>query len=99
MHALAGFCQQGGGFPHKIDAAKNNVGRVNAGNAAGKLQRISGDVAVAHHVIILVVVPHYTQIRAKLFFQGCDCSACVLHFRFLSRQYEKRSGKCGNLFR
>ena len=79
MHALAGFGKQSGRFTHKVHTAKNDVGRLDAGNAPGKLKRITGDVAVAHDGIVLVVVAHNAQIRAQLFFQGCDGCACILH--------------------
>ena len=99
VHALTGFGKQSGRFAHKIHTAKNDVGRLDAGNAPGQLERIAGDVAVAHDGVVLVVVAHDAQIRAQLLFQACDGCACILDSMIPQKQYGKRSDRYGNLFR
>ena len=70
MDALARPGQQRGGLSHEVHAAKDNVGGVHIGNAAGQLQRVAHNVAMAHHGVILVMVPHDAELRPELLFDG-----------------------------
>lgn len=64
-HLLSLAGEQGGGLGHEIDAAKDDVVRVDAGHAAGQLKGVAADVAVADGLFPLVVVADDGQAAAE----------------------------------
>ena len=93
---LAGLGQQGGRFAHEIDAAKDNVFGRHRGHPAGQFQRIAGDVAVTHHSVILVVVPHNTEACAQTLLEARDGGVQIFHNTVLEKNGPVRpeAGSC-----
>ena len=74
--AFAG--EQGGGFRHEIDAAKDDEIGIDAGDAPGELKRVAADVAVPDGPFLFVMVPDDGQPAAERGAKLLDAGGIVL---------------------
>jgi hypothetical protein len=72
MYRLSFPGKQGGGFSHEIHAAQDDVRRVNVRHAAGKFQRVAGNVAMGDNRVVLVMMPHDAEIPSQFLSDGVN---------------------------